>query len=128
MQYLPNGWAKKVLSDVENLTEERIDEVVTEFLKDFKEGNSEAKKWPTELSGYRVSKASMNAYTRVLAKKYPKICVNCVCPGYCKTDITCGTGQLAAAEGAESPVRLALLPNGKPSGLFFSQQQVSPFE
>ena len=97
------------------------------YLKDFKEGMLEAKGWPKHISAYSVSKAALNAYTRILAKKYPNICVNSVCPGYVKTDITCNTGKLTAAEGAESPLRLALLPNGKPSGLFFSQQQVSPF-
>ncbi|XP_062090282.1 (+)-neomenthol dehydrogenase-like isoform X2 [Humulus lupulus] len=127
LQYMPNEWAKNMLSDVDKLREERIDEVVSEFLKDFKQGNLEAKKWPTEISGYKVSKASLNAYQRILAKKYPHICVNCVCPGYVKTDITCNTGQLVAAEGAESPVMLALLPHAKPSGLFFSRKQVSPF-
>ncbi|KAF4386743.1 hypothetical protein F8388_006698 [Cannabis sativa] len=98
LQYIPNEWAKNMLSDVDKLREERIDEVVSEFLNDFKQGKLEAKKWPTEISGYKVSKASLNAYTRILAKKYPQMCVNCVCPGYVKTDITCNTGQLVAAE------------------------------
>ncbi|KAM6601189.1 hypothetical protein CsatA_020798 [Cannabis sativa] len=127
LQYIPNEWAKNMLSDVDKLREEQIDEVVSEFLNDFKQGKLEAKKWPTEISGYKVSKASLNAYTRILAKKYPQMCVNCVCPGYVKTDITCNTGQLVAAEGAESPVMLALLPLAKPSGFFFSRKQLSPF-
>ncbi|CAI9101770.1 OLC1v1039179C1 [Oldenlandia corymbosa var. corymbosa] len=40
---LSNEWAKRVLSDGENLTAERVDEVVAQFLKDFKEGTAEAK-------------------------------------------------------------------------------------
>ncbi|KAJ6404577.1 hypothetical protein OIU84_012696 [Salix udensis] len=44
----------------------------------------------------------MSAYTRILAKKYPSFRVNCLCPGYCKTDITTNTGILTAAEGAEN--------------------------
>ncbi|GMN61371.1 hypothetical protein TIFTF001_030450 [Ficus carica] len=128
LKNVPNEWAKEILSDVENLSEERIDEVLHEFLKDMKEGMLETKGWPKHLSAYKLSKAALNAYTRVLAKRYKKICFNSVCPGYVKTDITCNTGQLTAAEGAQSVVRLALLPNDKlNSGLFFHQQQVSSF-
>ncbi|PON52906.1 Short-chain dehydrogenase/reductase [Parasponia andersonii] len=127
LKLIPNEWAKEVLSDVGNLTEDRIDEVLIVFLKDFKEGKLEVKGWPTHISAYKLSKAALNAYTRILAKKYPNICVNSVCPGYVKTDITCNTGRLTAAEGAESPLSLALLPNGKPSGLFFSRKQVWNF-
>lgn len=42
-QHIPNDWAKRVLSDAENLTEEKIDEVLSEFLKDFKEDMLETK-------------------------------------------------------------------------------------
>lgn len=126
-QHIPGEWAKEILSDVEELTEDRVDEVVTEFLKDFKEGNLETIGWPTYISAYKVSKAAMNAYTRILAKKYPNICVNSVCPGYVKTDITCNTGLLNVAEGAQLLVSLALHPNEKPSGVFISHQGLSSF-
>jgi (+)-neomenthol dehydrogenase len=127
VEHIPGEWAKKILYDVETLTEERVDEVVTEFLKDFKEGNLETKGWPTYISAYKVSKAAMNAYTRILAKKYPNICVNSVCPGYVKTDITCNTGLLTVAEGAQLLVSLALHPNKKPSGVFISHQGLTSF-
>ncbi|KAF3441303.1 hypothetical protein FNV43_RR15216 [Rhamnella rubrinervis] len=127
LENIPSEWAKEILSDVEKLTEERVDEVVTEFLKDFKEGNLETKGWPTYISAYRISKAAMNAYTRILAKKYPHICVTSVCPGYVKTDITCNTGVLTVVEGAQILVNLALRPNEKPSGVFISHQGVLPF-
>ena len=126
-QNIPNEWAKGVLSDAENLTEETVIEVLNQFLKDFKEGLLEAKSWPTFFSAYRVSKAALNAYTRLLAKKYPTFCINCVCPGYVKTDINYNSGILTVEEGAESPVRLALLPDGGPSGLFFVRKEVSDF-
>ena len=35
-QNIPNEWAKELLSDFKNLTEERIDDVLNEFMKDFK--------------------------------------------------------------------------------------------
>jgi (+)-neomenthol dehydrogenase len=126
-QNIPNEWAKRVLADAENLTEEKVDEVLKEFLKDFKEGSVEARQWPTFLSAYTLSKAAMNAHTRILAKKYPNFCINCVCPGFVKTDINGNVGVLPVEEGAASPVRLALLPDGSPSGLFFFRQEASSF-
>ncbi|KAL0425963.1 UNVERIFIED_CONTAM: (+)-neomenthol dehydrogenase [Sesamum radiatum] len=128
LKNIPNEWAKGVLNDAENLTEERIDQVLNEFLKDFKEGSLEAKGWPSYFSAYILSKAAMNAYTRILAKKYPNFRINCVCPGYVKTDINFNTGYLTTEEGAESPVRLALLPDDGPSGQFFVRKEVSSFE
>ncbi|XP_027348876.1 (+)-neomenthol dehydrogenase-like isoform X2 [Abrus precatorius] len=125
LKCIANGWAKGVLGDGENLTEERIDEVLKEFLKDFKEGLLENNGWPTILSAYRVSKAALNSYTRILAKKHPNMCINCMCPGFVKTDINRNTGILSVEEGAASVVRLALLPDGSPSGLFFIRGELS---
>ncbi|AET02077.2 putative oxidoreductase [Medicago truncatula] len=127
IELVSNEWAKGVFSDVENLTEERIDEVLEEFIKDFEEGSLESKGWPRFAAAYTVAKASMNAYTIILAKKYPNFCINCVCPGYVKTDMTTNTGILTVEEGATNPVRLALLPKGSPSGLFYSQNGIASF-
>lgn len=127
LQNIPNQWAKRVFDDIENLTEERIDEVLKEFIKDFKEGSLENKGWPTIMSAYVVSKAAMNSYTRILAKKYPNMCINCVCPGFVKTDINKNTGMLPVDQGAASVVRLALLPDGSSSGLFFIREELSNF-
>lgn len=126
-QNVPNEWARGVLSDIENLSRERLDNVLKEFLKDYKEGLLESKGWPSCVSGYIMSKAALNAYTRKLAQKYPHFRINCLCPGYVKTDINLNTGFLSIDEGAESPVKLALLPDNGPSGLFFNRDEVIPF-
>ena len=126
-QNISNEWAKGILSDAEALTEERIDEVLKEFFKDFRDSSLESKGWPKFVTAYIVSKAAMNAYTRILAKKYPTFCINSVCPGYVKTDINFNTGILPVEEGAASLVRLALLPNDSPSGLFYIRSAVSSF-
>ncbi|KAJ6722893.1 (+)-NEOMENTHOL DEHYDROGENASE [Salix koriyanagi] len=81
-------------------------------------------RWPTQLSAYSVAKAAVNAYTRILAKRYPNFHANCVSPGYCKTDLSSNTGHFTAAEGAEGAVRLALLPDGGPSGFYFYQNEM----
>ncbi|KAL0464759.1 UNVERIFIED_CONTAM: (+)-neomenthol dehydrogenase [Sesamum latifolium] len=125
LKYITNEWAKMVLIDAENLGEESLDQVLNEFLKNFKEGNLYVEGQPGVLAAYTISKAAMNAYTRILAKKYPGFRINSVCPGYVKTDMNCNTGILAVEEGAESVVRLALLPVDGPSGLFFVRNEVS---
>nr|XP_048332953.1 (+)-neomenthol dehydrogenase-like [Ziziphus jujuba var. spinosa] len=127
MKHIKNHELKGVFSAVESLTEERLDELLAEFLKDFKEGSLEGKKWPTFMSAYRLSKAAMNAYTRVLANKYPSFRINCVCPGFVNTDVNFNTGVLPVEEGAASPVKLALLPNDGSSGLFFLRTEVASF-
>ncbi|XP_012482632.2 (+)-neomenthol dehydrogenase isoform X2 [Gossypium raimondii] len=110
-------------------TEEKLSDLISEYLKDFKQGLLESKGWPTCLSAYTVSKVAMNAYTRILAKKHPNFCINCVCPGFVKTDINYNTGHSTPEEGAAIPVKLALWPNGgAPSGLFFVQGEPIPFE
>ncbi|KAK7836375.1 (+)-neomenthol dehydrogenase, partial [Quercus suber] len=119
-----NEWAKEKLGDAKSLTEERVDEVLNEFLKDFKEGSLETKGWPRYTSAYVLSKAAFNAYTRIVAKKFPSFRVNCICPGYVKTDINHNTGYLTIDEGAESAVKLVLLPNNGPSGLFFYRNEL----
>ncbi|KAI3937387.1 hypothetical protein MKW92_024975 [Papaver armeniacum] len=123
LKNIGNEKAFEVLSNVDSLTEERIDEVVKTFLNDLKEGCLEAKGWPTLLSAYTISKASVNAYTRILAKKFPTFRINCVCPGFVKTDINFNSGILTVEEGAKSPVRLALLPDNGTSGLFFVREE-----
>lgn len=128
LEKIPNVWAKEVLGNAESLTEERVDEVLNEYLKDFKEDSLETKGWPRYSSPYIISKAAMNAYTRIVAEKYPSFRVNCVCPGYVKTDINYNNGYLTTDEGAESVVKLALLPNDGPSGLFFYRNEVTTFD
>ncbi|XLS80822.1 hypothetical protein HN51_046653 [Arachis hypogaea] len=127
LERISNKWGKGILSDAENLTEERVDVVLNEFMKDFKEGSLKDKGWPTTFGAYTLSKAAMNAYTRILAKMFPTFCINCLCPGYIKTDITANTGFYTVEEGAANVVRLALLPNGSPSGLFYNRSEVHSY-
>ncbi|KAK4849537.1 hypothetical protein QYF36_025899 [Acer negundo] len=88
LKYIPNESIRQALDDVESLTEERIDKLSDKYLQDFEEGSLEKEGWSSYLSAYTVSKAILNAYTRILARKYTDFLVNCVCPGFAKTDIT----------------------------------------
>ncbi|KAK9076702.1 hypothetical protein SSX86_005036 [Deinandra increscens subsp. villosa] len=119
---------RKILSDVDGFSEELLDEVVKEYLEDVKDEElMEKKGWSSNVSGYIMSKVALNAYTRILAKKLPLLCANAVSPGFVATDMTFFKGTFTAEEGARGPVRLALMPDGGPSGQYFWMLQDSTF-
>ncbi|KAI3687518.1 hypothetical protein L1987_81215 [Smallanthus sonchifolius] len=118
---------KKMLSNVEGLTEDVLEEVVTGFLRDAKDNLLEEKGWDEPFSAYIVSKTVINAYTRVLAKKYPSFRINTVNPGFTKTEMTHYQGIYTPDEAAKGPVRLALIPDEGPSGRFFFQTEETNF-
>ncbi|OAY37570.1 (+)-neomenthol dehydrogenase [Manihot esculenta] len=115
------------LSDIETLTEEKLEAMLKRFLNDLKENTLEAGGWSLMLPSYSISKATLNAYTRFLAKRYPNMLINCVHPGYVNTDLNWHTGPLPVEEGAKGPVKCALLPNGGPTGCYFDQTVVAEF-
>jgi len=72
--------------------------------------------------GYRVSKASMNAMTRILATelKDAGFLVNSACPGFVNTDMGGPMGATKSVQdGAAGIVWLATLPDDGPTGGFF---------
>jgi NAD(P)-dependent dehydrogenase (short-subunit alcohol dehydrogenase family) len=72
--------------------------------------------------GYRVSKAAMNAMTRILSTELKEdgMLINSACPGFVKTDMGGPMGaQKPVEEGAEGIVWLATLPDDGPTGGFF---------
>jgi (+)-neomenthol dehydrogenase len=122
-----NEELKKELNDIDNLTVERLDELLDMFLKDFEAKAVEARGWPMAFSAYKVAKAAMNAYSRILARRYTMLRVNCVHPGYVKTDMTIHSGLLTQEEGASRVVAVALLPEGSAAGAFFEDFKESSF-
>lgn len=69
--------------------------------------------------GYSVSKAALNALTRLLAGELrdDRVLVNAVCPGWTDTDM--GQGGRPAAAGAASVSWAVLLDDDGPTGGFF---------
>ncbi|KAI3888843.1 hypothetical protein MKX03_002375 [Papaver bracteatum] len=124
LKFVSNENALEILSDGDGIKEESVDEMVNMFLKDFKGDLLESKGWPSCLPAYTVSKASLNAYTRILAKQFPTFRINCLCPGWFKTDICFNSGVSTTTEAAERIVNLALVLNDGPTGLYFSNEQV----
>ncbi|GKA37168.1 glucose/ribitol dehydrogenase [Tanacetum coccineum] len=124
---LHNEKMREELQDIDKLTEEKVDEIIQLFLKDFKNAKLQENGWPLTVSAYKVSKIAVNAYTRLLARRFKNIIVNCVHPGLVVTDMTSQTGVVTAEEGAKGPVMAALLPNDGPSGVFFNKMNIAPF-
>ncbi|CAN8267926.1 unnamed protein product [Cochlearia groenlandica] len=105
-----------------DLTIDQIDATVAQFLVDVKTGTWEDQGWPTIWSDYAVSKMALNAYSRVLAKRYKdkKLSVNCLCPGFTRTSMTGGQGTHTAKEAAATVVKLVLIaPDKVTSGKFY---------
>ncbi|KAK1420336.1 hypothetical protein QVD17_21850 [Tagetes erecta] len=127
LRWFHNEKLKEELRDIDNLTENRIDEIIKWFMSDFKNCKLHKNGWPLTVSAYKVSKAALNAYTRLMARKYDNMLVNCVHPGYVITDMTSQTGFITAKEGARGPVMAALLPNNGPSGVYFDKTKIAPF-
>jgi NAD(P)-dependent dehydrogenase (short-subunit alcohol dehydrogenase family) len=80
--------------------------------------------WPA----YSVSKASLNALTVMLASELrgTNILVNAVCPGWVRTDMGGSNATRSVEEGAATPVWLATLPDGGPTGHnYYDKKRIS---
>ncbi|KAA8550098.1 hypothetical protein F0562_001782 [Nyssa sinensis] len=124
---IPNEQTREELADIDTLSEEKIERILERFLHDLKHNALEANGWQKMLPSYSISKATLNAYTRVLAKKYPSMCINCVHPGYVNTDLNWHTGTMTVEEGAKGSIMLALLPEGGPTGFYFDRTEMAAF-
>jgi NAD(P)-dependent dehydrogenase (short-subunit alcohol dehydrogenase family) len=78
--------------------------------------------------GYRLSKAALNALTRILADELEDtgVKVNSVCPGWVKTDIGGPDAPRTPEQGVETIVWLATLPDDGATGGFFRDKQPIP--
>jgi len=75
--------------------------------------------------GYRLSKTAMNVLTRTFADELngTPVKVNSVCPGWVRTDMGGPRATRSLAQGADTIVWLATLPDDGPSGGFFRDRK-----
>jgi len=79
------------------------------------------------MPAYNVSKAALNAITRVLAADLPGILVNAVCPGWVRTDMGGAGASRSVEEGAASVLWAARLGPDGPTGGFFRDGKMVPW-
>jgi len=79
----------------------------------------------TGSASYRVSRAALNALTRVLAAELREdnILVNAASPGKVRTRLAYGRGERTPEEAADTFVWLATLPDDGPTGGLFHERQ-----
>lgn len=108
----------------ETLTRAQIEEVAEEFVTGVARGEHESAGFPS--NAYSVSKALMNAFTRVLARECANtsLRVNAVCPGWVKTRMGGSSAPRSLAQGASGIVWAATLSgSARPNGVFFRDGQ-----
>jgi NAD(P)-dependent dehydrogenase (short-subunit alcohol dehydrogenase family) len=79
----------------------------------------------TYAPAYSMSKAALNALTRILAQTYRAdgVLVNAVDPGWVRTDMGGPSAPRSLPEGADTIVWLATLPDDGPTGGFFRDRR-----
>lgn len=78
---------------------------------------------------YRISKAALNALTRILATELGRanILVNSMCPGHVRTTMGGSSAPRSVEKGADTAVWLASLPDDGPTGGFFRDRKPIPW-
>ncbi|XP_045458766.1 carbonyl reductase [NADPH] 3-like [Melitaea cinxia] len=96
----------------DDLTVDEILQFVDDFLQHVKNGKSSFVSFAGHNGDYKVSKVALSALTFVQQKQLiaqgKDISVNCVHPGFVKTDMTKGMGDFTPERGARAPLYLAL--------------------
>ena len=79
--------------------------------------------------GYRISKVSLNAITKIIASelKGTNILINTICPGWVKTDMGGSSATRSVEKGADTAIWLATLADNGPSGKFFRDRKEIPW-
>ncbi|HEX7801729.1 MAG TPA: SDR family oxidoreductase [Pseudoxanthomonas sp.] len=82
-----------------------------------------------KIPAYNVSKSAVNAWTVQLAYELrdSKVKVNTIHPGYVKTDMNAGEGEIDVPDGAKTSVALALIDDAGPNGSYRYLDNVLPW-
>jgi NAD(P)-dependent dehydrogenase (short-subunit alcohol dehydrogenase family) len=105
------------------LTRAGLHALVAQFIAAVSDGSHRAQGWPA--SAYNVSKAAMNALTRLLAAELrPQgTLVNAISPGWVATDMGGRGAPRDVPTGARGIVWAAMLPDDGPTGGYFQDAE-----
>ncbi|MEX0345165.1 MAG: SDR family NAD(P)-dependent oxidoreductase [Rhizobiaceae bacterium] len=77
---------------------------------------------------YGVAKAALNALTLAISRELPRnVKVNAMCPGWVRTRMGGATATLSPAQGADTAIWLATLPDDGPTGGLFRERKPVPW-
>jgi len=101
--------------------------LMQQFINKVADGSWKSAGWPNSM--YGVSKLGEATYTRILANELQTqgVLVSACCPGWCATDMSSWNGRKSAAQGADTPVWLALAAPDSIPGAFWSERQRQAF-
>jgi NAD(P)-dependent dehydrogenase (short-subunit alcohol dehydrogenase family) len=115
------------------LTDESVVQLMAAFVDAVATGKQRERGWGGTM--YHASKVGQMAFATLLARELTRerssVTVTSCCPGFCRTDMSdqcygAGLGHKSAAQGADTPVWLALMPRDdarKSHGRFFSDRR-----
>jgi NAD(P)-dependent dehydrogenase (short-subunit alcohol dehydrogenase family) len=88
-------------------------------------GAGQLSRMSTYAPAYSISKAALNAFTRILAATYRDagVLANAVDPGWVRTDMGGRSAPRSVQQGADTIVWLARLPDDGPTGGFFCDRR-----
>ncbi|XP_061163368.1 carbonyl reductase [NADPH] 1-like isoform X2 [Saccostrea echinata] len=111
------------------ITTEELTKLMNDFIQAAKNGDHEKKGYSN--SAYGMSKVGASVLSQIQHRQLsadPRedIIVNACCPGYVDTDMSSHKGPKTIDEGADTPIYLALLPEGakSPAGDFVADREV----
>ncbi|KAL2194380.1 hypothetical protein P885DRAFT_63170 [Corynascus similis CBS 632.67] len=108
-----------------DLTLEKLDDLVREYDAAAGRGDEVKAGWPP--MAYAVSKAALNAGTRLLARQHSGLLINSCCPGWVTTDLgaQAGTPSKTPEEGARIPLHLAFGDIGYTTGKYWANDSTA---
>ncbi|HEY3666419.1 MAG TPA: SDR family NAD(P)-dependent oxidoreductase [Polyangiaceae bacterium] len=117
LSHLSSELRKRLLAP--GLSREDIEQIAEQFLSAVSRGEPTTAGFPS--NAYSVSKALLNAFTRVLARELAGTAqrVNAVCPGWVKTRMGGSGAPRSLEQGVSGIVWAATLGQGGPNGGFF---------